>query len=288
MRGINEPIRESTLVEQLVDSIRRVEFVERLPHLRLSAKRAEPGSRIFNPLKGAVIQAREGFYDEACWLVFLAVHCGWNRQSGWLLVRDIYGALGSSAYWTWERTSKDPSAFRHWLAIHEEDIREQTPPRRFGNHRKYTSLDAESDRQTGAAVATYVKWIMEAGSHRAHFAQAFSQAGNDPERGFDCLYKGMDQVASFGRMAKFDYLTMLRKLNLANVTAGRLFLPGATGPVPGAKLLFGSARGGPTRPRELERCAVELAKWIGVDMQVMEDALCNWQKNPNKIVHYRV
>jgi hypothetical protein len=44
------------------------------------------------------------------------------------------------------------------------------------------------------------------------------------------LYSGLNAVISFGRTAKFDYLTMLKKTGLLEAEPGHAFLNGATGP----------------------------------------------------------
>jgi len=49
----------------------------------------------------------------------------------------------------------------------------------------------------------------------------------------------MNDVERFGRTAKFDYLTMVGKLGLAAIEPGSTYMQGATGPLKGARLLFG-------------------------------------------------
>jgi hypothetical protein len=98
----------------------------------------------------------------------------------------------------------------------------------------------------------------------------------------------MDAVASFGRTAKFDYLTMLGKLGLAPIVPGRAYLDGATGPLRGAKLLFlGSPNAGGLSTNELDTRVGQLGAALQVGMQEMEDSLCNWQKSPGRFEAYR-
>ena len=51
---------------------------------------------------------------------------------------------------------------------------------------------------------------------------ACEQAKGDPRKAFDILYHSMGAVASFGRTARFDYLTMIGKLGLAPIEPGSL------------------------------------------------------------------
>ena len=93
----------------------------------------------------------------------------------------------------------------------------------------------------------------------------------------------MNGIARFGRVAKFDYLAMVASLGLANIEPDSTYLKGSTGPLEGARLLFGDKR----TTGQLENWLVELGDHLGVGMQVLEDALCNWQKSPHVFVPFR-
>ncbi len=84
-------------------------------------------------------------------------------------------------------------------------------------------------------------------------------------------------------MARFDYLTMIGKLGFAPIKPARPYLQGATGPVRGARLLFGTDDGTAT----LDEWLVELGAEMNVGMQVLEDSLCNWQKSPGEFRPFR-
>ena len=60
---------------------------------------------------------------------------------------------------------------------------------------------------------------------------------------------------------------------------------GATGPVTGAKILFGQN----VNNRIFDQWLNELDGHLGLDfgMQVLEDAICNWQKDPSNYIHFR-
>jgi Alpha-glutamyl/putrescinyl thymine pyrophosphorylase clade 3 len=178
--------------------------------------------------------------------------------------------------------SADPEAFREWLG----DRQAQFQMHRFGNHRKYVSLDAHSDRGTGAAVQSYCEWILEHDDHRGLFRWANEEFGEDAVALFDGLYRNMG-IISFGRMGKFDYLTMIGKLGLARMAPGSLYMSGATGPARGARLLFGGNTNADLRLANLDNWSVTLAEMLGVGAQEMEDALCNWQKSPRRLIRYR-
>jgi hypothetical protein len=283
--GIQHRANRSALLEQIMESIHRIEYVSAIRALEINPDRANPASQLFDPLKAAIWHQDHGNVEESFWLVFLFVHFGKHKTAGWRLARDIYGRLGNMPYWTWNAVSADPAGFRDWLAANQYALQNDGVPRHFGNHRKYQSLDARSATGTGAAFESYVRWVMSRGSHAALVAEAIS--GVTQREAFRRLYKSMEQVTSFGRTARFDYLTMLGKLGLAKIEPDSAYLQGATGPVSGARLLFGGRRNARLSRAQLDAFLLELDSKLEVGMQVLEDSLCNWQKSPRRFVAFR-
>lgn len=267
----------------MLESIHRIEYVARVRQRDISPSRKNPHSEMFDPLKAAILYQNAGDIDEAFWMVFLFVHFGKHAKTGWRLARDIYGALGGQI-WTWSRVSANPTAFRQWLASNLGTLLGGDGiARHFGNHRKYLSL---KDSGTGAAVGTYVAWVGPSGHHYTRVQQTLEECNRNRFETFDKLYRSMAAVRSFGRTARFDYLTMVGKLGLAPIEPGSTYMQGATGPFAGARLLFGDTLGQMTRT-QCDAQLRQLGERTGLGMQVLEDSLCNWQKNPNKFVRFR-
>lgn len=80
---------------------------------------------------------------------------------------------------------------------------------------------------------------------------------------------------------------MLSKVGLANIEADSTYMNEATGPKRGARLLFDGQIDSNTGARVLEARVAALEQHLGVGMQVMEDAMCNWQKSPNLYQAFR-
>ncbi|MGX7875923.1 alpha-glutamyl/putrescinyl thymine pyrophosphorylase clade 3 protein [Mesorhizobium sp. ORM6] len=80
---------------------------------------------------------------------------------------------------------------------------------------------------------------------------------------------------------------MIAKVGLAAIRPPTAYLAAATGPKRGARLLFGGAHDSNISPRELEGRLVELDGVLHLGQQVLEDALCNWQKSPTIFVPFR-
>jgi hypothetical protein len=285
--GVTNRAGREAFVEQLVESVRRIKYISLIREQELSPARADPRTDMFDPIKAAVLRMRERRTDDAFWLVFLSVHFGKHRRSGWRLARDIYGGMGRQPIWEWAEISTDPKMFRQWLESNEARLKGDGVPRHFGNHRKYQSLDAQTATGTGAAFETYIRWVNPPRTHDALFEETYRGCARDPKAAFDRLYKSMSDVASFGRTAKFDYLTMVGKIGLAPIEPGSTYLEGATGPLLGARLLFGGRPDSAIGRSSLDTWLIELGAHLGVGMQVLEDALCNWQKSPAQFERFR-
>ncbi|MET0061123.1 MAG: hypothetical protein ABW176_02410 [Candidatus Thiodiazotropha endolucinida] len=288
--GISTQVSRDVFVMQLIDSIRRVEYVIRIRNGKIDKVRTDPSSDHFDPLKAAIYQEREGNYNESVWLTFLTIHFGKSAKSEWRLARDIYGGYTGNNIWTWERISNDPASFDAWYDSVANDIMNDGIPRRFGNHRKYESLRPDVKKSLPMVFNSYVSWVGPDHNHSRLFNSTLDSIAGDRRGAFDLLYNSMRQVVSFGRTARFDYLTMVSKLGLVDIEPGKTYMSGATGPVSGAKLLLlGNTKANVTNvllETELGRLEEHLS--IGtLGMQVLEDALCNWQKSPKKYILFR-
>jgi Alpha-glutamyl/putrescinyl thymine pyrophosphorylase clade 3 len=279
LKGVPDAATIDTLALQFVASLRREDYYRRVQSKLISPQRADPNNPSFDTERAVAFHMQQGDVDEAGWLIFLMTHFARRPDTHWRRLQDVYGRLGAGV-WDWVTVSANPAAFYQWLDANWQNIRGG-----FGNHRKYESLRPTAQRPMRTVVADYLAWIGAAG-HAAFFANAVRAAGNDPHTIFDYLY-GTMTVRSFGRLAKFDYLSLVGRYGLAPIEAGTAYLDGATGPGRGARLLVD---GDPTSATGNSTLQVELDKVNGrlqVGMAVMEDSLCNWQKSPRHFVHFK-
>ena len=282
LHGIRRSAELEVFVAQLVESVRRIGFVLRIRERNIAPGRADPGAEIFDPLRAAIFHHRCGNLEEAFWLVFLFVHFGKSRKGGWGYAREVYGCLGASVWWDWPRVSRNPKDFELWMTLNHDLVRRDAVPGGFGNHRKYESL-----RHTGAVVASYVAWVAPPRTHMSILRGALRAANFDPGKAFDQLYRSMTVVRRFGRTARFEYLAMVGKLGLAPIAPSSTYLSGSTGPLTGARVLFGRPGTPRLTPRELDIHLANLQQALELDFQVLEDALCNWQKSPGVFKAFR-
>lgn len=285
LKGALTNAAQAALGEQIVESKRRMRYIEVLRQQGQGDIWLRPES--FDPIRGALFISSTGDLDEAFWLVFLSVHFGKHRRGGWNLARDVYFRFGSESRWDWNSTAANPDAFHGWLSAHQGRLAQKDAIRHFGNHRKYESLKADSNRGTSKVFASYITWVGHNRGHSGLIADARSATGGCPEALFDYLYHSMSAVTSFGRTAKFDFLTMIGKLGLAPIRPGLPYLAGATGPLRGARLLVDGNAESKSTAAALEPIICELGSDLGVGMQEMEDSLCNWQKSQNKFIPFR-
>jgi hypothetical protein len=186
---------------------------------------------------------------------------------------------------TWQNFVDQPKAFSDWL---DNTLATRNAPLgRFGNHRKYESLDPSSANGTPKVLESYANWVQSYGDHAGLFQTATRSNSNSPRSAFAWLYQSMKEVRRFGRLGKFDFLTTLGKLGIAPVEADQTYMAEATGPRRGAKLLFAGDVDAPISARILEDLVSDLENSLDIGMQAMEDALCNWQKSPKEFIAFR-
>jgi alpha-glutamyl/putrescinyl thymine pyrophosphorylase-like protein len=278
LMGIEDPRARQTLAMQMIASLRRLDYTAALKSRDIHPDRADPESPLFDPERAAILHARTGNVDEAIWLIFLSIHFGKHGKHGWKRLRDVYSGLGTGML-TWRRVSADPRSFRKWLKKHHNRIGGG-----FGNHRKYETLNPGSESSTATVIESFVDVMSPSPS--GYFSALAREVGNDPKRIFDAAYRRL-AIKRFGRLAKFDFLCLLGRLDFAPLEPGSAYLRGSTGPLKGARLLVDGSRSSTTTSNDLEAIIERLDSMLSVGMQVMEDALCNWQKSPQRFIHFR-
>jgi len=276
--GIALPTARDALAMQMIASLRRQDYTRIIIGRDISSNRADPNDQMFDPERAAILFVSKGKIDEAIWLIFLSTHVGKHGKHGWQRLRDIYSGLGK-VRWTWQRVSSNFGAFAAWMDQNHLQIGGA-----FGNHRKYESLKVDSEKGTVAVVASFIKCVN--GSPSGWFSSLIKKTGNDPHKIFDAAYREM-RVLRFGRLAKFDFLALLGRLNLAPMTPGSTYLRGATGPLRGARLLVDGDPNSSTDPEVIEEILGKLDTKLKIGMQAMEDSVCNWQKSPTSFKHFR-
>jgi hypothetical protein len=215
----------------------------------------------------ALIRAAQtsGDIDEAIWRCFLAAHFGRPSARGERQIQSasrFLCAFRRTPFWTWKRVSKNQEALREWLF----DIADELETLMYGNHRKYES---QKPKHIRSVIESFINLAIDYGSPTDLIAIDVDEIDD----GFDLLYRRLRPVKRFGRTGRFDFLVLLLDLGFISAEPSRPYLRGSTGPLAGAKLLWGEQS-----PKTLDDLAADVSAQLGVSPIVMEDALCNWQK----------
>lgn len=280
--GIDDACSRDVFIGQLVESGRRRRYAVRLGTRRASSRVLDASSGAFNPLMGAVRMRDFGDFDNACWLVFLSVHFGRPKITGWSLVSEFYSKLGQGGVWDWASVQSDVNKVRTWLDDNQVDLKLRGG--KFGNHRKYESLNGSSAGGTGEVIETYLEWVD--GSHAKRLGDLMGGSSN-PREAFGRIYPSLGEVVRFGRTARFDYLTMIGKLGIVDIEPDKAYLANASGPRVGAQLMLEGTTSSTSSSAVLEIGLSRLASHLEITFDVLEDALCNWQKSPTKFIAFR-
>lgn len=284
--GIATAERRQCWSQQIVSSLRRISYTDTLLLRDVSPSRCDPYSGDFDPVRGALHLHRNGHLDEAVWLVFVLTHFGKHGVDKWKLARNVYGSFGAGPVWAFFEYSFDAAAFENMLAANQHNLANVNASGRFSNHRKFESKKPHAIAKT---FRTFHDWQSEFGSFRDRLVATHKHVGQEPQACFDALYKSMIGISRFGggRLGRFDFLTMLGKLQLAPIVPGSVYLDKASGPLDGARLLFFGDRNHGVTGKALEPRVDALDEVLDVGKQVIEDSLCNWQKKPDVYEYFR-
>lgn len=250
------PEEKKRFVEALLEAIRQQEVVSK--HRSRIAGHDDIIALIYDA------QA-SGDKDEAIWRCFLAAHFGRPSARGDNQIRSASSFLCAflkEPFWTWKRVSKHPESLHEWLFECADDLATLA----FGNHRKYESQKPDN---IWPVIESFVSLASEYGSPMGVIRVDEAETVDE----FDALYRRLRSLKQFGRTGRFDFLILLLDLGLISAEPRSCYLRGATGPLKGAKKLWGERS-----PKELDDLAADLSDRLTVSPIVMEDALCNWQK----------
>jgi hypothetical protein len=282
--GLQNRAWRDTLIRQMISSLRRVAYVHAIRDRSVSVSRLDPHHPLFDPLRGASFRNKRGQVDEAVWLAFIATHFGKHKTDGWKLAANVMGSFGSGQIWTAKAYGRKPKDFLAMLINQRDVLADMRQSGRYSNHRQYQSKAPE---RIAGTFRSFYKWQFSEGGFQQLMRKVHKAHGQNPVEAFDVLYRALDMVSGFGRLGKFDFLTMLEKLQIAPIAPGSTYLVGATGPLAGAKLLFFGDREFAASARELQPRLDQLDDYLRVGKQVIEDSLCNWQKRPGRYEYFQ-
>jgi len=278
--GLNTIDKVRTLARQCLDSEKRVKYIKLIHEKQLDESVLNPSSISFDPIKATSLLIKNGNYDEAVWMCYLGIFFGKHKTKKWSLIKAVYGMLGDGLM-TWKYIQNNLDIVRKWLRDNENNLRKEGS---FGAHRRYTSI---KDSSTGRSFESYVNWIGKKG-HKKKFDSIINTIGDNPSMLFDHLFNEMGNIYQFARLGKFDYLCMLGKFELLNIEPGHAYLKDSSGPKSGVVKLLQKEPNDIVSIKQMNDFINIFAKAIDQKfiMQILEDAICNWQKSPSKYSYF--
>ena len=178
---------------------------------------------------------------------------------------DFLCAFGYSPVWTWERVNSDQAkALREWM--------DKTPQAALFPHGDHRPREPLTPDRILAAVRSFIDFARKVNGPENVIKAA---APSSPEHHFALLFDKFRKLHSFKRLGSWDLIDLLLQVKLVlNAEPEHCYLEGSTGPLRGARMIWGSK----PSPSELNRASRDLARALRVSCFVLEDALCNFQK----------
>lgn len=251
------------LARQTEDSIRRIEIYD---SYRLKAEKATesqaPFTHTSNPL--VLAQRSDLSLNNRVWVLYLATYFGKSDKSNWELFKRASFREDKSLI-GFKEIQSDPNAFFDYLS--SIDFFNGCD---YSNHRKFTAKHLDGPK----GVFRSMKYVIEN-------INVYSQ-GKIFE--FEDMNKLALKIPNFGRLAAFDFTSTLVKC-YCNVNEPKsMYAEDSSGPLNGLRLILKKTNNETSVKAQIQ-LSYDLMEWFSKNSsifmlgQVLEDAVCNWQKN---------
>ena len=124
-----------------------------------------------------------------------------------------------------------------------------------------------------------------------YFVKNIKQYSVEDKVDFHSMYKLAQKIPNFGRLAAFDFSSSMVKCELNIEEPQSMYAEHSTGPLDAVGLLLRLTNNNSSPKAKVELCS-DLMKWflenarIFMTGQVLEDAICNWQKSTSSYIRY--
>jgi len=260
----------SVLARQSYDSIRRIGIYKTYKIRAIEgAKKELSFFHTSNPF--ILAQRTDLSVENKIWVIYLATYFGKSNASGWDLF-DRAAFDQNKSFIKFEQINSDPEKYFYYLESF--DFFEGS---KFSNHRKYTKK-ALLGRKGLFRSMTY-------------FFDNIREYCNNEEIEFHDMYKRAAKIPNFGRLASFDFTSSLVKCGLKIAEPKSMYAGNSTGPLQALALLL-RLTGSEVTLQAKKELSYNLVEWFNEHSdifmvgQVLEDSICNWQKNPERYIRY--
>lgn len=258
------------LARQTNDSIRRIDVYN---SYKKRALQAVSNKLDFIHTSNPFVLAQRSDLDEMnkVWALYVATYFGKSDKSKWELFKRATFDNGGSIM-LFENIQKDLDIYFKYLSSF--DFFDGCS---YSNHRKFTAK-----RLTGE------KGVFES---MEYFVKNIDQYLVKNKTDFHSIYELAQKIPNFGRLAAFDFSSSLVKCGLNIEEPQSLYAEHSTGPLNAIGLLLRLTNNDSSSKSKI-KLSSDLMKWfientrIFMTGQVLEDAICNWQKNTSTYIRY--
>ncbi len=265
-----DPIKLSILALQTRDSIRRIQIYGTYKlKAQTAVKESKPFFHTSNPF--VLTQRVDLSFQDKVWFIYLATYFGKSNRSGWELFKRAAFKKDLSLI-TFNQVNNNLEEYFEYL-LSFDFFKECT----FSNHRKFTAKSLLGHKGLFISIEFLVNNIHQfCPTNRMEFHRMFLLA---------------NKIPNFGRLAAFDFSSSLAKIGLIDEPKS-MYAENSTGPLKALELMLKLTNNEASVLSQKE-FAVSLMCWflensnIFMVGQVLEDAICNWQKDTTKYRLYK-
>lgn len=258
------------LARQSYDSIRRIEIYKTY---KVRAENAFNEDRTFFDTSNPFVLAQRPDLNiqNKIWVLYLATYFGKSEDSGWELFNRSSFRLNELILL--DEIFQDREKYFDYLKSF--DFFANT---KFSNHRKYTKKALIGNK----GLLQSMDYILD----------NIGEFCNDEKFDFHDVYKMAGKIPNFGRLASFDFTSTLVKCGLNVGEPKSMYANHSTGPLFALRLLLKLTNSSVSEKAQKD-LSISLVEWfddhsdIFMVGQVLEDAICNWQKNTKKYILYK-
>ena len=258
------------LAKQTHDSIRRIEIYQAYKKRAIEAvKDKKDFIHTSNPF--VLSQRTDLGLDNRLWILYIATYFGKSNKSKWTLFNRATFDKKNSIF-LFDEIKLDLDKYFKYLS--DFDFFKDCT---YSNHRKYTAKNFYGDKGVFKSMEYVVNNI--------------KQYSSGKEIDFHTMYNLSQKIPNFGRLAGFDFSSSLVKCGFNIKEPLSMYAEHSTGPLDAIGLLL-KLTSNSTSTNSKKQLCTDLMKWfidnsdIFMVGQVLEDSICNWQKNTSKYIRY--
>jgi hypothetical protein len=258
------------LAKQTFDSIRRIQIYGTYK-IRASQAVLDRKSFIHTSNPFVLAQRSDLNLQNRAWIIYLATYFGKSDKSKWTLFNRATFDQKKSIILFDEIVLDLDKYFKYLSGFDFFDNAN------YSNHRKFTPKNLKKDNGVFKSME--------------YFANNINQYSTSKEMEFHEVYLLSQKIPNFGRLAGFDFTSSLVKCGFNIKEPKSMYADHSTGPLKGLELLLKLTNNDASKISQ-KKLSPNLVEWFSKNSnifmigQVLEDAICNWQKDNRKYIRY--